>query len=75
MSAEIVGFSILLIGILLLIGKWIRVSFSIFQKYFLPSSIIAGFIGLLLGPGGFNVGEEYLGGSRNLATGGIRTSA
>ncbi|MBT2581627.1 sodium/glutamate symporter [Planococcus sp. ISL-109] len=50
MSAEMVGFSILLIGILLLIGKWIRVSFSVFQKYFLPSSIIAGFIGLFLGP-------------------------
>ncbi|MFD1030266.1 sodium/glutamate symporter [Metaplanococcus flavidus] len=50
MSAEMVGFSILLIGILLLIGKWIRVSFFVFQKYFLPSSIIAGFIGLLLGP-------------------------
>ncbi|MBP3952686.1 sodium/glutamate symporter [Bacillus suaedae] len=50
MSAEIVGFSIILIGILLLLGKWIRVKFSIFQKYFLPSSIIAGFIALLLGP-------------------------
>lgn len=50
MSAEMVGLSILLIGVLLLVGKWIRVSFSIFQKYFLPSSIIAGFIGLFLGP-------------------------
>lgn len=50
MSAEMVGFSILLIGILLLIGKWVRVRFSVFQKYFLPSSIIAGFIGLVLGP-------------------------
>lgn len=50
MSAEIVGFSIILIGILLLIGKWIRVSLSVFQKYFLPSSIIAGFIALFLGP-------------------------
>jgi glutamate:Na+ symporter, ESS family len=50
MSAEMVGFSIILIGILLLIGKWIRVSFSVFQKYFLPSSIIAGLIALLIGP-------------------------
>jgi ESS family glutamate:Na+ symporter len=44
-----VGFSIILIGILLLLGKWVRVNFSIFQKYFLPSSIIAGFIALILG--------------------------
>ncbi|WP_456276675.1 sodium/glutamate symporter [Bacillus sp. AK128] len=49
MSAEMVGFSILLVGILLLIGKWIRVSVPLFQKYFLPSSIIAGFIALFLG--------------------------
>ncbi|MFC4320045.1 sodium/glutamate symporter [Litchfieldia salsa] len=50
MNAEMVGLSIILIGILLLIGKFIRVKFSIFQKYFLPSSIIAGFIALILGP-------------------------
>ncbi|MBM7604882.1 ESS family glutamate:Na+ symporter [Metabacillus crassostreae] len=50
MSAEMVGLSIILIGILLLVGKWIRVRFSVFQKYFLPSSILGGFIALLLGP-------------------------
>lgn len=50
MSAEMVGLSIILIGILLLAGKWIRVQFHIFQKYFLPSSILGGFIALLLGP-------------------------
>lgn len=45
-----VGFSIIIVGILLLIGKWIRVSIPLFQKYFLPSSIIGGFIALILGP-------------------------
>lgn len=50
MSAEMIGFSIILIGILLLIGNWIRVKFFFFQKYFLPSSIIGGFIALILGP-------------------------
>jgi ESS family glutamate:Na+ symporter len=50
MSAEMVGFSIILIGIMLLIGKVIRVTFSFFQTFFLPSSIIAGFIALFLGP-------------------------
>lgn len=50
MSTEMICLSILLIGVLLLIGKWVRVTFTIFQKYFLPSSIIAEFIGLILGP-------------------------
>jgi ESS family glutamate:Na+ symporter len=36
--------------VLLLLGKWVRVRFVIFQKLFLPASIIAGFIGLILGP-------------------------
>ncbi|MGQ9671785.1 MAG: sodium/glutamate symporter [Candidatus Aminicenantales bacterium] len=36
--------------VLLLIGKWIRVRVVLFQKLFLPASIIAGFIGLVLGP-------------------------
>ncbi len=50
MTAEMVGLSIILIGIFLLIGKLIRVKVFIFQKYFLPSSIIAGFVALFLGP-------------------------
>jgi len=36
--------------VLLLVGKWLRVRVVLFQKLFLPASIIAGFIGLLLGP-------------------------
>jgi len=36
--------------VLLLLGKWLRVRFVLFQKLFLPASIIAGFIGLVLGP-------------------------
>lgn len=36
--------------LLLLLGKWLRVRFVVFQKLFLPVSIIAGFIGLVLGP-------------------------
>ena len=34
------------LGVLLLVGKFLRVKIKIFQKLFLPSSIIAGFIGL-----------------------------
>ncbi|MFC4737331.1 sodium/glutamate symporter [Bacillus daqingensis] len=49
-SPELVGFSLIILGILLLIGKWIRVFTPFFQNFFLPSSMIAGLIGLLLGP-------------------------
>lgn len=38
------------IGVLLVIGTILRAKFSIFQKMFLPASVIGGFIGLLLGP-------------------------
>jgi len=36
--------------VLLLVGQWLRVRILLFQKLFLPASIIAGFLGLLLGP-------------------------
>lgn len=50
LSPDVVGFSLLILGILLLIGKWIRVFTPVLQNYFVPSSLIAGAIGLLLGP-------------------------
>jgi ESS family glutamate:Na+ symporter len=58
-----VGFSIIVIGILLLLGKWFRVNFSVFQKYFLPSSIIAGFIALILGSEMLGKIATFLGGT------------
>jgi|AntRauTorcE11897_2_1112592.scaffolds.fasta_scaffold00001_540 ESS family glutamate:Na+ symporter len=50
MNANIIGFSILLIATFLIIGKVIRVKFSIFSKFYLPSSLIAGTLLLLIGP-------------------------
>lgn len=38
------------LSLLLLIGKYLRVRFVLLQKLFLPASVIAGFIGLFLGP-------------------------
>ena len=38
------------LSLLLLVGKLLRAKIVLFQKLFLPASIIAGFIGLLLGP-------------------------
>ncbi|TMW71840.1 sodium/glutamate symporter [Alteribacter natronophilus] len=50
MSPEVVGFSFIILGVLLIISKWIRVTVPFLQSFFIPSSIIAGIIGLLLGP-------------------------
>jgi ESS family glutamate:Na+ symporter len=63
MSAELVGFSFIIIGLLLLIGKWIRIFTPFLQNYFIPSSMIGGLLALLLGPEvlgafGINVFEE-----------------
>lgn len=50
MSADIAGLSFVILGLLLLLGYWIRLKMKSFQKYFIPSSVIAGFLGLILGP-------------------------
>ena len=44
-----------IVAALLLIGKLIRVKVKAVQKMFIPPSLIAGFLGLLLGPEGLNV--------------------
>lgn len=50
MSPSTVGLAILLLGVLALVGIMIRVRSRTAQKLFLPVSIIAGFIALILGP-------------------------
>lgn len=49
MTPQDVGFALILLGILLLVGKALRVTCAPLQRLFLPSSIIAGVIGLVLG--------------------------
>ena len=44
-----------IISLLLLVGKLMRVKLKIIQKLFIPPSLLAGFIGLALGPHGFDV--------------------
>ncbi|GAA4835134.1 sodium/glutamate symporter [Garicola koreensis] len=51
MTPESIGFAIVLLAAVMLIGKLIRVKVPWVQKLLLPSSIVAGFIGLILGPG------------------------
>jgi glutamate:Na+ symporter, ESS family len=45
-----VFFSICILGVFLLAGKILRVKFRLFQKIFLPASIIGGFLALFCGP-------------------------
>ena len=44
-----------IISLLMLIGKLMRVKIKFVQKLFIPPSLLAGFIGLALGPNGFDV--------------------
>ena len=50
MSPEAVGFSFLILGVALLLGKFVRVKVGWVQSLFLPSSIIGGALLLILGP-------------------------
>src|SRR5699024_8710753 len=50
MSPDQIGFALLYLGIFILIGKWLRIRVNWMQNLFLPSSMIAGFLALLVGP-------------------------
>ena len=50
MSPEQVGLSLLVLGLVLLVGKVVRIRSRVAQKLFLPTSIIAGLLALLVGP-------------------------
>lgn len=51
MTVETVGVSFLILGVFLLIGKAIRYKVSWISNLFLPSSIVGGFLALIVGPG------------------------
>lgn len=61
MSPSMVGMSFLILGIILLLGKWIRVITPGLQKLFIPSSLIGGFLALILGPQVLGNLVEWLG--------------
>lgn len=44
-----------LLGLLMVIGQFLRAKVKIFQSLLMPASLIGGFIGLALGPSGFNI--------------------
>lgn len=42
-------------SVLFLIGQLLRSKLKIFQRFFIPASVLAGFLGLALGPSGFDI--------------------
>lgn len=49
-----------IMGLLLIVGVFLRLKINIFKKYFIPASLIAGFIGLFLGPYGVKAFSEEM---------------
>lgn len=75
MTANQIGFALLVLAILLACGKWIRMHWRPAQKLFLPASILAGAIGLILGPGVLGALSRLVAGPENpLAQGAIPES-
>ncbi|ROO31858.1 sodium/glutamate symporter [Salinisphaera orenii] len=75
MTADWIGFSLLMLAILLYAGKWVRMHWRPAQQLFLPASILAGAIGLLLGPGVLGAIMRTVGGEEApLAQGAIPAS-
>ncbi|WP_317855710.1 sodium/glutamate symporter [Chakrabartyella piscis] len=54
-SAQVLMIDICLISALILVGKGLRLKLKVLQNYFIPSSLIAGFLGLILGSQMLNV--------------------
>jgi len=50
MSVEAVFWAVLLLALLIIAARIVRQRTRIFRRYFVPSSLIAGGLGLLLGP-------------------------
>lgn len=50
MSPEQIGFALILLAALFVVGTWVRATVRWTQKLFLPSSVLTGFLALALGP-------------------------
>ncbi|WP_299033186.1 sodium/glutamate symporter [uncultured Pseudokineococcus sp.] len=71
MSPDVVGLSLLVLGVVLLVAKLVRIRSRTAQKLFLPSSIIGGFLALLVGPEVVGSIAEAIGGPDAPLTGGL----
>lgn len=70
MTPESIGAALLVLGVLLYAGKWVRLRWRPAQTLFLPASILAGLIGLLLGPGVLGAAVSALAGAEAPLAGG-----
>ena len=71
MSADQIGFSLLILAVLLGVGKLVRMHWRPAQKLFLPASILAGAIGLILGPGVLGALSRLIAGPDNPVAQGV----
>lgn len=53
-------FYLSVLGLILFVATFIRLKVGFFKKFFIPASLIAGLIGILFGPYGFNVFPEEM---------------
>ena len=53
-------FYVVVMGLILVLATFIRVRSKLLKKYFIPASLLAGFIGLILGPYGIKVLPEQM---------------
>ena len=63
--------AMVLLGLLMLAGKWLRVNVALFGRLFLPSAILGGALALLLGPQGLGTLAELVLGDEAALAGGI----
>jgi glutamate:Na+ symporter, ESS family len=70
-SPNQIGLSLLVLGVLLLLAKLVRIRSRLAQKLFLPSSIIGGFVALLVGPEVLGAIAGAIGGDDAPLTGGV----
>ncbi len=66
-----VFFAFVILSFLILVGRWIRQSVPLFQSLFLPSSIVAGGLALLLGPGVLGAIASSIGGQEFFLANGL----
>lgn len=71
MTADQIGVSLLLLGIALLVAMAIRTAITPLQKIFMPSSIIAGLLLMVLGEDVLGQAAVWLGGEGNALSGGL----
>ncbi|MGB7444328.1 MAG: sodium/glutamate symporter [Coleofasciculaceae cyanobacterium] len=64
-------FAFIILGFLILVGRWLRQSISLLKSLYLPSSIVAGAIALLMGPSALGAITQAISGENALLANGL----